>query len=289
MTGAWRTRSWPILPNLRMRSATNYPVTNEHALRLDALWSRTGRDWNRSEAIAGLLAYAETYGQPVSRLPGSPVARVAITIGRAVSGVYAKVMNFRSLDPRRTSEGMSGAGETDRTVWAEFYDPGSSTIRMEALRQEFNRLWSETSPDRANPPDASAVVAIVADEAERLEELTLETLLGRYAAQSAIRPERPATRALTARAYDRNPLVIAIAKIRASHRCEVRDCAHPTFETASDLRYTEVHHIVPLADGGEDTIDNVACLCPAHHREVHLGARAAELTASLRDVRRPSP
>ena len=66
------------------------------------------------ESIAGLWAYAETYGQPVSRLPGSPVARVALLVGRAVSGVYAKVMNFRSIDPRAAGEGMSGAGETDR-------------------------------------------------------------------------------------------------------------------------------------------------------------------------------
>src|SRR5262249_4760029 len=31
------------LPNLRMQAATNYRVSHEHALRLDALWTRTGR------------------------------------------------------------------------------------------------------------------------------------------------------------------------------------------------------------------------------------------------------
>jgi hypothetical protein len=93
------------LPNLQMQAGTNYPVTDEQALRLNALWTRTGRDWTRSESIAGLWAYAETYGQAVSRLPGSPVARVALLIGRAVSGVYAKAMNFRSIDPRASGEG----------------------------------------------------------------------------------------------------------------------------------------------------------------------------------------
>jgi predicted HNH restriction endonuclease len=86
--------------------------------------------------------------------------------------------------------------------------------------------------------------------------------------------------------YDRDPLVITIARKRAGHRCEARDCAHPTFETSEGVAYTEVHHIVPLADGGEDTIENVACLCPAHHREVHLGVRASELTNQLKDIRR---
>jgi hypothetical protein len=88
------------LPNLQMQAATNYHVNRDQALRLDALWSRTGRDWTRNESVAGLWAYAETYGYSVSRLPGSAVSRVAVTIGRAVNGVYMKVMNFRSLDPR---------------------------------------------------------------------------------------------------------------------------------------------------------------------------------------------
>jgi hypothetical protein len=94
-------REWctsdPILRdllNLRMQAGTNYPVTPQQARRLSALWSRTGHDWNRSESVAGLWAYAQTFGQPVSQTPGSPVAEVALLIGRAVSGVYAKVMNF---------------------------------------------------------------------------------------------------------------------------------------------------------------------------------------------------
>jgi hypothetical protein len=80
--------------------------------------------------------------------------------------------------------------------------------------------------------------------------------------------------------------VITIGRKRAAHRCEVHGCAHPTFETSEGVAYTEVHHIVPLADGGEDTNDNVACLCPAHHREIHLGVRAVELTSYLKDIRR---
>ncbi len=99
------------LPNLAMRAATNYRLTPAHAHRLDALWGRTGRDWTRNESVAGLLAYAQTYGQPVSRLPESPVARAAVTIGRAVSGMYEKVMKFRSIDPRAAGSGMTGAGE----------------------------------------------------------------------------------------------------------------------------------------------------------------------------------
>jgi HNH endonuclease len=273
------------LPNLQMQAGTNYPVTDEQALRLNALWTRTGRDWTRNESIAGLWAYAETYGQPVSRLPGSPVARVALLVGRAVSGVYAKVMNFRSIDPRAAGEGMSGAGETDRIVWNEFFDSTSSTLRTDDLAREFNRLWLEAETGNRGAAEASAAVAVVADEAQRLEKLTLDELLAKYQAQNAQQPGRPARRVLNAYEYDRKPLVITIARKRAGHRCEVHDCAHPTFETPEGVSYTEVHHIVPLADGGQDMITNVACLCPAHHREVHLGVRAFELTNYLKGIR----
>jgi hypothetical protein len=128
------------LPNLKMAAATNYPLVQERVERLAALWRRTGHDWTRDESVAGLWAYARTSGGSVSRLPGSPVADVALRIGRAISGVYNKVMNFRHLDPRDEREGMSGAGETDARVWDEFFDKMTGQLRVEDLEAEFNRL-----------------------------------------------------------------------------------------------------------------------------------------------------
>jgi len=219
-------------------------------------------------------------------LPSSPVARVALTIGRAVSGVYIKVMNFRSLDPRASGEGMSGASDTDRAVWREFYHPASSSLQMEALSTEFMRRCGDTPPNADNgivtPVELAAKAASVMEEAETLETLSIDELLVRYKTQA----DQTSTRPVSARSYERNPLVIAIARLRASHRCEVRNCTHPIFKTPEGIIYTEVHHIVPLADGGEDSIDNVACLCPAHRREVHLGVRSVELTEQLIFIRR---
>jgi hypothetical protein len=128
------------LPNLRMQAGTNYRISSEHAQRLDALWSRTGRDWTRNEAVAGLWAYAETFGHQVSKGPGSPVSLVAMKVGRAASDVYAKVMNFRSLDPRSAGAGMLGVGEADRLVWLEFYDASTMALRLDALREEYLRI-----------------------------------------------------------------------------------------------------------------------------------------------------
>lgn len=97
---------------LRLANATNYEVPEAQATRLNALWARTGRDWSYAESVAGMWAYHQTYGREVSRLSGSPVANTALLIGRAVSGVYNKVMNFRSIDPRDQRTGMSGSGDS---------------------------------------------------------------------------------------------------------------------------------------------------------------------------------
>jgi hypothetical protein len=270
------------LSNLRMQAQTNYPVEDELSLRLGALWSRTGRDWTRNELVAGLLAYADTFGKPVSQLAGSPIANVALTIGRAVSGVYAKVMNFRSLDPRVDGKGMSASGEGDKIVWQDFFDPESANIRLDDLRREYVRLWGDptsSTPTLALRLDHTA--RAILDEAAGLEKQTLQALLEKYAKQAPQAKARPGARALSAQAYERNPLVIAIARKRAAYKCEVTGCAHTLFETPKGHTYTEVHHVGPLGEGGEDTIENVACLCPAHHREIHLGAKSAELTAQL--------
>ncbi|MCD9544043.1 hypothetical protein GLP24_04155 [Photobacterium carnosum] len=35
--------------------------------------------------------------------------------------------------------------------------------------------------------------------------------------------------------------------------------------------YLEVHHIKPLSQGGEDSLENVKAICPNCHREMHFG------------------
>ncbi len=39
--------------------------------------------------------------------------------------------------------------------------------------------------------------------------------------------------------------------------------------------YLEAHHIISLADGGKDTIENVIALCPNCHREMHYALKKA--------------
>lgn len=48
-------------------------------------------------------------------------------------------------------------------------------------------------------------------------------------------------------------------------------CNTPGFMMSNNGIYLETHHLVPLAEGGLDRINNVVALCPNHHREAHYG------------------
>jgi hypothetical protein len=284
-------RKWllddPVLNNLtilKMANATNYEVPEAHATRLNALWLNTGRDWSYGDSVAGLWVYHRLYGSPISRLPAQPVAETALLIGRAVPGVYNKVMNFRHLDPRDTREGLSGGGEMDRRVWSAFYDAAAGEIRVNDLDAEFKRLWPDEGQGDAMD-EARARAASFEQTVVHLATLSLPDLLARYGSVSSKNGRKPASRRSTTQEFVREPLVVAIAKVRGQHRCEVVACVHPPFEDALGHPYSEVHHIVPLGDGGKDVPENVACLCPAHHREVHFGRKANKLRAQLASLR----
>lgn len=71
--------------------------------------------------------------------------------------------------------------------------------------------------------------------------------------------------------YKRNSDVVAEALIRAEGYCEMCKKIAPFKRKKDNSPYLEVHHIVPLAAGGEDSLENVIALCPNCHREKHFG------------------
>ncbi len=59
------------------------------------------------------------------------------------------------------------------------------------------------------------------------------------------------------------------AKRSANGLCQL--CGlHAPFSGHDGQPFLEVHHIVPLADGGTDTRENVVALCPNCHRKMHV-------------------
>lgn len=84
-------------------------------------------------------------------------------------------------------------------------------------------------------------------------------------------PKLPEKTTMVVTTFLRNQYVIAEVLARAKGVCESCDTSAP-FPRASDgTPYLEVHHVIPLASGGEDTVDNAVALCPNCHRRAHYG------------------
>ncbi len=91
------------------------------------------------------------------------------------------------------------------------------------------------------------------------------------------------------RIYERSIEVIEFCRMRAKYQCEIEKCDYTPFvKFETDEVYIETHHINPLSEKGEDTIDNVGCLCPNHHKEIHYGENRARLIDELLQKRKQS-
>lgn len=272
---------------VKMPTGTNFRVDPELAPRLAAIWSTLGQNWSYAEVVAALWAYVQVWDKAISKSKGSPVDQVSRLINRVIPGVYNKLMNLRALDERVDAAGLAGGSKTDEQVWTEFYDASTRSIRTDDLAERFRELWGSAEMARAPLPEESAVREELDQEVRRLDKAltgrTLEELMSVYRAQA--KRDRPRRRPTRTNAFERNALVVLITKRRAAFKCEVATCSVPPFVDKDNQPYVETHHLVPLAEGGRDTIDNTACLCAVHHRELHCGKARMALTKTLQDMR----
>lgn len=79
---------------------------------------------------------------------------------------------------------------------------------------------------------------------------------------------------VTTSIYDRDPDIIAETLFNANGFCGC--CKHEApFLRARGIRsgtpYLEVHHKIPMAEGGKDSLENTIALCPNCHRKAHFG------------------
>lgn len=89
----------------------------------------------------------------------------------------------------------------------------------------------------------------------------------------------PQSHERTTRVFQRDWKVRQQVLERAKGRCE--HCLTDGFLMSNGQNYLEAHHIIALADDGEDTLGNVIALCPTHHREAHYGVQAENLEAQF--------
>jgi hypothetical protein len=131
------------------------------------------------------------------------------------------------------------------------------------------------APDVAGPGCEGEVTTHVGHEPP--EPASPETAalahLRQLTAQGGARPLlRLMTRALGVPLRSLTPQLRRLVFARDGGRCIVPGCKH--------WRFIDVHHVVPRAARGPHRLDNLACLCTAHHRAVHEGVLAIEGSAT---------
>ena len=84
-------------------------------------------------------------------------------------------------------------------------------------------------------------------------------------------PKLPKSIKVTTTVFIRNPDVVAEVLDRAEGFCKKCGEQAPFLRKANDSPYLEVHHRKPLAEGGEDTVENAIAMCPNCHRKAHYG------------------
>lgn len=283
-------RDWlqddPVCRDMRifkMAAETNYLLPPLQGRRLLNVWRRAKAPWDYADTIAGLWAFAMTRGKPVSVLPGTPVAEAALKTGRVVrKGMANKVSNFVALDPRDQRRGFSNANALDRAAWAQFFDQGTQALDVVGIDEEYKRLWPDDALLDILPPPGPEIPASDLASADLAE---LMTRWQKKQQQAGPGIKGPKVIRSTAKCFQRDPLVVAIALKRAASKCELPVCGHPLFTASDGGSFLEVHHIDPLSEGGKDRPENVAAICPSHHREAHHGVQAGEIRKALRALR----
>ena len=94
------------------------------------------------------------------------------------------------------------------------------------------------------------------------------------------KPERRRA-GLTGFVFARDLEVVSWALLRSNGFCELCTNLGP-FLTKDGSRFLEVHHVTPLFQGGPDTVDNVAAVCPNCHRACHFAPNKELLADQLK-------
>ncbi len=115
------------------------------------------------------------------------------------------------------------------------------------------------------------------DEVERKREDNITDLL----TDASNRGKKPSKSHINTTVYYRDPIIAAAVKERANGRCDL--CSHPApFNCSNGRPYLEEHHLVRLADGGDDSLENAVALCPNCHRKMHIVNDYADIEALKR-------
>jgi 5-methylcytosine-specific restriction protein A len=103
---------------------------------------------------------------------------------------------------------------------------------------------------------------------ETVRKKTLKLPLDQLEFQARYSLKEGVRREVVSEVFDGDRIVSEYAQRKADGICQL--CTMPApFRGRNGEPFLEIHHIIPLAEGGQDIIENVAALCPNCHRKMH--------------------
>ena len=218
-------------------------------------------NWSRDEVILALAFYVACDGSPPDKrsAPIFALSDELNRLGRALhlapgatfrnpNGVYMKLMNLRSLDPRFHAAGRVGlasASQTDRAVFKKYRDqPADLAAAAAAIRRELNRAGAglvEGPDDAAEAPEGALLTRVH-------------------------------------RVHERNRQLVERKKravLKAGRRLLCEGCGFD-FEATYGPRgagFIECHHTLPLSQsepGRTTKLSELALVCANCHRMIHI-------------------
>jgi 5-methylcytosine-specific restriction protein A len=259
-SGGDSSKCFRVLRNLGYVIEPKPGKSNPHGIEMNT----DQRPWSDAELIATVEAYIWMQGKERA---GEQYFKA--TVNRALREGPLADRSKGSVEYRM--QNISAVLEELGCAWINGYKPSRNVGASVRKRiQDMLAKIGAVSPGDFEP---------TADQQE-LDSRT-DTLLERGIAVKPKGTHDPvASESATVR-YARSPAVKAWALQRAHGTCEM--CEQPApFENQAGVPFLEVHHIVRLRDGGPDTPENVAALCPNCHRRLHHGGDREQMATSLK-------
>jgi len=130
-----------------------------------------------------------------------------------------------------------------------------------------SELWKDIALNK------SKNVTTLKEFNEALEKKITESKLMRGGREERLKKanKRPEEIEVVSKTFKRNADVITAVLDRANGFCEKCESKAPFIRAKDNTPYLEVHHVIQLADGGEDSVENAIAVCPNCHRECHYG------------------
>ena len=233
----------------------------------------TAANWADAELSAAVTAYLELFAHEEAGRRYNKAEYIRRLHAGPLNARTPPAIEYRMAD---ISKALAEAG----LPWIQGYKP--LTDVGSDVQQRLLRLLAELET-------GYRLVSRPAVEEREVRRRT-NVLLRAVSLSKPAGTEKPVVVERTINQYARSPDIQAFVLRQAAGHCELCEKAAP-FVDKDGIPFLEVHHVVPLADAGPDTVENAAALCPNCHRRLHHSGdrekKLAQLYTRVDRLRRP--